>query len=393
MNKNNQVYIAGAVRTPIGGYGGAFRKLTALQLGTQAISGALRRSGIAGNRIDEVYMGNVLQAGLGQSPARQTARMAGIRDEADATTVNKVCSSGMKAVSSAFATIKLGKADLVIAGGMESMSNVPFYNHAQRWGHKMGNTTLIDGLLLDGLTDPYHHFHMGNAAEMCVRKFGFTRGDQDAYARLSYEKAIQSTNKGLFANEVIPVMVGDGETPILHDEDLSKVNYEKMARLKPSFEAEGTITPANASNLNDGAAAMVLLSERAAQETTTLAARIVDYADAAQAPEWFTTSPAIAIQKLLTRNALSINDVDLFEINEAYACVPMVNARLLQIPMEKINILGGAVAIGHPIGASGARIIVTLINALKISGGRVGIAAICNGGGGASAVLIERLGG
>lgn len=390
MKKKN-VYIASAVRTPIGGYGGVYRHLNAVQLGTQSIIGALAKAGTSGNVVDEVYMGNVLQAGLGQSPARQAAIKAGIRVEADATTINKVCSSGMKAVSNAFTSIILDKAQVVVAGGMESMSNAPFYNHAQRWGNKMGHTTLIDGLLMDGLTDPYHQFHMGNAAEICVRKFGFSREEQDAYARNSYEKAIHATQNGLFKNELIEVVIG-AQMPAIHqDEDLAKVNFEKMPSLKPSFEQGGTITPANASNLNDGAAALVLTSEEGLKHTNAAIARLIDYADAAQEPEWFTTSPAIAIQKLLTQNALSVNDIDVFEINEAYACVPMANAQLLNIPLEKVNILGGAVAIGHPIGASGARIIATLINALHLSGGRMGVAAICNGGGGASAILVERM--
>lgn len=386
--KNKSVYIAASARTPIGSFGGSLKSYSATQLGSVAIREAILRSQILPSTIDEVYMGNVLSAGLGQAPARQAALGAGIPAEADATTINKVCSSGMKAITSGFASIVLGKSNAVVTGGMESMSNTPFYQMQQRFGHKFGHVQLIDGMLHDGLWDPYHQFHMGNAAELCVRQYKLTRKQQDDFAILSYQRALRATKHHLLADELVKVPIGN-EQWLDADEDLKKVNFDKIPLLKPSFEKDGTITPANASNLNDGAAALVLGTENVMKSQPL--ARIIDYADAAQAPEWFTTSPAKAITKLLAQQQMKLSDIDLFEINEAYACVVLANARLLNIPVERININGGAVAMGHPIGASGARIVSTLITNLHQTGTRFGIAAICNGGGGASAILIERV--
>lgn len=388
-----EVYIVAAKRTPIGGFLGNLSGYSATQLGAISIDGALTQAGVPKDVIGSVYMGNVLSANLGQSPARQAARLAGIDDRTDATTINKVCSSGMKAVMMGSQQIQMGIDDVVVAGGMESMSNVPHYiNH--RSDTKMGDGTLTDGLLKDGLTDAYNGDHMGKAAELCVRHYNISREEQDAYALASYARAGKAFKEGKFSNEVIPVDIKQKAQiiSIAEDEDISKLIPEKVAILKPSFEANGSITAANASNLNDGAAALVLASGYAVKKFgLTPLAKIIGYADGAQAPEWFTTSPSIAIPKALAHAGLNLEDIDYFEINEAYSAVILANQRLLGIAPEKINIYGGGVAMGHPIGASGARILVTLTTVLAREGGRYGVAAICNGGGGASAIVTENL--
>ena len=386
-------YIVAAKRTPVGGFIGSLSHLSATELGTAAIKGVLESIDLPLDAVDSVYMGNVLSANLGQSPARQAGKFAGIRDEADATTVNKVCASGMKATIIATQQVQLGIDDVVVAGGMESMSNVPHYI-SQRKGNKLGHDILTDGVLKDGLTDVYNDFHMGNAAEVCVRHYGLTREEQDGFAIGSYAKAAKATKEGKFKNEIIPVAVTiKGVTSfITEDEDIFKIIPEKVAKLKPVFEEGGTITAANASNLNDGAVALIVVSEEALQKYNLKPlAKIKGYADAAQAPEWFTTSPSIAIPKALKMAGLGIDEIDYFEINEAYAAVILANQRILGLDADKINVYGGGVAIGHPIGASGARIITTLISVLKQEGGKYGVAAICNGGGGASAIVIENM--
>jgi acetyl-CoA C-acetyltransferase len=388
-----EVFIVSAKRTPVGGFLGTLSNYTATSLGAIAIKETIAAAGIEPAHIDAVYMGNVLSAGLGQSPARQAARFGGIPDETDCTTINKVCASGLKAAGLGAQQIQLGTAHLVMTGGMESMSNAPHYVNLRKTT-KLGHEQFTDGLLKDGLTDVYHNFHMGNAAEMCVAKYKITREQQDAFALQSYAKAAAATRNGKFKNEIIPVTVMSraGEEQFDTDEDVFKVIPEKVAKLKPVFDAAGTITAANASNLNDGAAAILLASREAVEKYNLKPlAKVIAFADAAQAPEWFTTSPAVAIAKTLEQAGIGISDIDYFEINEAYAAVVLANQQILGIPADKINIYGGAVAIGHPLGASGARILCTLVSVLNREGGKYGMAAICNGGGGATAMLIENL--
>jgi acetyl-CoA C-acetyltransferase len=388
-----EVFIVAAKRTPIGGLLGNLSHLSAPQLGALAIKAAYESVNMDPAIIDAVYMGNVLSAGLGQAPARQAAIFAGIPDNKDATTVNKVCSSGMKAAVISAQQIQLGLEHILVAGGMESMSNAPHYAQLRR-STKFGDATLTDGMIKDGLWDVYHNFHMGNAAEIGVRKFGLTRQMLDEYALRSYELAQRATKNGKFIAEIVPVNVEQkgGTISITQDEDIDKVIPDKVPKLKPTFEKEGLLTAANSSNLNDGAAALILASgEAVKKQGLKPLARIVSYADAAQAPEWFPTSPALAIPKALNQAGLSLKDIDLIELNEAYASVILSNQKLLGFDLDKVNVYGGAVAMGHPIGASGARIIATLISALKQEGGRYGLAAICNGGGGASAIVIENL--
>lgn len=388
-----EVFIVSAKRTPIGGLLGGLSGFTAPQLGALAISGAYETAGVQPEWIDSVYMGNVLSAGIGQSPARQAAVFAGIPYEADATTVNKVCASGLKATAFAAQQIQLGLDDLVIAGGMESMSNVPHYAYL-RTGTKLGSLTLTDGMLKDGLWDAYHDFHMGSAAELGVKKYGLTRAELDDYALASYQKAQSATASGKFVPELLSVEAPRRKDTITvsTDEDIYNLIAEKVATLPPVFEKDGVLTAANSSNLNDGAAALVLASASAVERYGLQpVARIVAFADGAQAPEWFTTSPSVAITKALRRARLSLSDIDFFEINEAYGSVVPSNQKILGFDPEKVNVYGGAVALGHPIGASGARILVTLLNVLQQESGRYGIAAICNGGGGASAMVVERL--
>jgi len=389
----NEVFIVATKRTPTGSFLGSLADFSATELGAIAIKETYLSAGVSPDVIDSVYMGNVLSANLGQSPARQAAKFAGIADHTDCTTVNKVCAAGMKATVLGAQQIQLGLEDLVITGGMESMSNVPHYT-LQRKSVKLGNVALIDGLLTDGLTDVYNQFHMGKAAELCVQKYNLSREVQDEYALASYAKAIHAAKEGKFDSEIIPIKYKDGkvEMTLQVDEDSAKVIPEKVPHLKPSFVENGTITAANASNLNDGAVALLLASKAAVEQyNLTPLAKIISYADAAQAPEWFTTAPSIAIDKALKQADLTLDEMDYIELNEAYAAVVLANQQLLNLDLNKVNVYGGAVAMGHPLGASGARIICTLISVLRQEGGKYGVAAICNGGGGASAIVIENM--
>lgn len=389
----NEVFIVSAKRTPIGGFMGILTNFSAPSLGAITIKEAYSALNLDPAVIDSVYMGNVLSANLGQAPARQAAKFAGIPDQVDCTTVNKVCASGLKATTLGAQQIQLGLEHLVIAGGMESMSNTPHYTNL-RTGIKLGDQQLIDGVVKDGLTDVYHQFHMGKAAELCVNKYKISRQQQDEFALKSYELAANATKQGKFKNELIPITIPNkmGELIYDWDEDVTKVIPDKVPNLGPVFDQNGTITAANASNLNDGAAALVLASSEALEKhQLTPLAKIIGYADASQAPEWFTTTPAIAISKALKQANLHLNQIDFFEINEAYAAVVLANTQILNIPLNKTNVYGGAVAMGHPLGASGARILCTLVSVLQQEGGKYGVAAICNGGGGATAIVIENL--
>ncbi|STD08709.1 Probable acetyl-CoA acyltransferase [Elizabethkingia anophelis] len=387
------VFIVAAKRTPVGGLLGSLASYTATQLGALVIKAIYNEMQIPESAIDSVYLGNVLSAGVGQSPARQAARFAGVPDDKDATTINKVCAAGMKAVVLGAQQIQLGIDNVVLAGGMESMSNTPHYAY-MRNGNKFGHATLTDGMIKDGLWDVYHDFHMGNAAEIGIRHFGFTREQLDNFALNSYKRAQEATQKGKFSNEIVPVPVRykKEESLFVEDEDIYKVIPEKMASLPSVFEKDGLLTAANSSNLNDGASVLLLASEGAvAKYNLKPLAKIIGYADAAQAPEWFTTTPAVAIPKALKKAGLELEDIDYYEINEAYASVILSMQELLGISPDKINVYGGAVAIGHPIGASGARILTTLTHVLQQENGKYGVAAICNGGGGATAIVIEKM--
>ena len=363
------VYICSAVRTPIGSFGGMFASLSATQLGTAAIKGALEKAGVSPEQVDEVLMGNVVSANLGQAPARQAALGAGIPNTVPCTTVNKVCSSGMKTVMFGAQSIMLGHNDIVVAGGMESMSNIPYYVPDARWGAKFGDRKLIDGLSKDGLTDAYDQQAMGTCADATATKYSFSRAEQDAYAINSYQRAAASTEDGTFANEIVPVTVpqrrGD-DLVITEDEEYKKVKFEKIPNLRPAFSKDGTVTAANASTINDGAAALVLVSEAKMKELgLTPIGRIVSFADAAHEPQWFTTAPTLAAPRALERAGLEMKDMDYLEVNEAFAVVPMAFAKELGISGDNMNVLGGGVSLGHPLGTSGARIIVTLLNVLK----------------------------
>jgi acetyl-CoA C-acetyltransferase len=390
---NNEVVIVAAVRTPIGSFGGSLKDVSATRLGSIAIEGALRKAGIAPGQVREVLMGCVLQANLGQAPARQAAKGAGLPDDVVCTTVNKVCASGKKAVVKAAQSILLGDVDIAVAGGMESMSNVPYYNGQLRWGNKYGHITLIDGLAKDGLTDAYDGKAMGNAAELCAATCGISREEQDAFAIASYRRSQAAWAAGQFADEVIPVPIPQRKgDPLMFgkDEEPFNVKFEKIPELKPSFQQDGTVTAANASTLNDGAAALVLMSRRKAEEMGLQPlAKILSYADAEQAPEWFTTTPAIAVPKAVAKAGLRMEDIDYWEVNEAFSVVGIENTRRMKLDPARVNVHGGAVSIGHPLGASGARILVTLIHVLRQNKARYGAAGICNGGGGASAIVIE----
>lgn len=390
-----EVVIVSAVRTPMGSFGGALKTLTATQLGAAAIKAAVEKAGIKGTDVNDVLMGCVIQANLGQAPARQAAKFAGLPNEVNCTTINKVCASGMKAIAQAAQSILLGDADIVIAGGMESMSNVPFYADAIRWGNKYGNVNMIDGLAKDGLTDVYDGKAMGNAAELCAKECGITREEQDAFAIESYKRSQAAWESGKFANEVIPVAIPQRKgDPIIVaiDEEPFNVKFDKIPSLNPAFTKDGTVTAANASTMNDGAAALVLMSADKAKELgLTPIARVVSYADAEQTPEWFTTTPSIAAPKAVAKAGLEMEDIAYWELNEAFSVVGIENSRRMQLDPAKVNVHGGAVSLGHPLGASGARIIVTLINVLKANNARYGAAGICNGGGGASAMVIESL--
>lgn len=389
-----EVYIMSISRTPIGALGGVLSSLTATQLGSAAAKEAIKRAGIEPAQVQEVIMGNVLSANVGQAPAQQVAVFSGIPDSVPCTTINKVCASGMKAIMLAAQSIQLGHSDIVLAGGMESMSNVPYYLDKARSGYRYGHQQVIDGIIKDGLWDPYKNYAMGNAGELCAREYQFTRQAQDEYAIESYNRAIKAQKEGWFNLEITPVEVQNGKEKVLitTDEEPGKVKFDKIATLKPAFEKEGTITAANASKINDGASAVILMSADKAKELGLKPlAKIIGYADASQAPEWFTTTPAKAIPLALKRAGKELKDVDYFEINEAFSVVSMVNNKLLNIPADKANVFGGAVSLGHPIGNSGARIICTLTSVLKHKNGKIGAAGICNGGGGASAMVIENL--
>ena len=388
-----EVFIVAAKRTAIGGLMGSLSHLSATELGAIAIKGAYTSANVDPTLIDEVYMGNVLSANVGQSPARQAAIFAGIPDTTDATTINKVCASGMKATMIGAQQIQLGLSQAVVTGGMESMSNVPHYNYMRK-GHKYGDVTLVDGMIKDGLWDVYNDYHMGSAAELCARTYKLSREEQDAYALSSYDRAAKATKAGKFTNEIVPVEIKQkaGTASYTEDEDIYKVIPDKVSKLQPAFEKDGTVTAANASNLNDGAAALLMVSKEMLEKYSLKPlAKILSFADAAQAPEWFTTAPSKAIPKALQLAGLTLDDIDFFELNEAYAAVALANMQILDLDPKKVNVYGGAAAMGHPLGVSGARIICTLISVLQHEGGRYGVAAICNGGGGASAMVIERV--
>lgn len=390
-----EVVIISAVRTPMGSFGGSLKSMTATQLGAVAIKGAIERAGIRPDQVQDVLMGSVIQANLGQAPARQASKFAGLPNEVNCTTVNKVCASGMKAIAQAAQSIALGDADIVIAGGMESMSNVPFYVDSLRWGNKYGNTNLIDGLAKDGLTDVYDGKAMGNAAELCAKECGISRADQDAFAIESYKRSQAAWEKGLFDNEIVPVPIPQRKgDPIIFakDEEPWNVKFDKIPSLSPAFQKDGTVTAANASTMNDGAAALVLMSADKAKELgLTPIARIKSYADAEQAPEWFTTTPSLAVPKAISKAGLNMSDISYWELNEAFSVVGIENSKRMQLDPATVNVNGGAVSLGHPLGCSGARIIVTLINILKQNNAKFGAAGICNGGGGASAMVIENI--
>lgn len=390
-----EVYIVSAVRTPIGLWGGSLKDLSATRLGAAAIKGALEKAGVAASEVNEVYMGSVLQANLGQAPARQAARFAGVPDNVPCTTVNKVCASGMKSIMLGAQAIMLGDADVVVAGGMESMSNVPFYNENLRWGNKYGNVTLLDGLSKDGLLDVYHNYPMGNAADLCAKECNISREAQDEFAITSYKRSQAAWEAGKFDNEVVPVEVpqkkGDA-IKITKDEEPWNVKFDKIPGLRPAFTKDGTVTAANASTMNDGAAALVLMSKAKADALGIKPiARIKGFADAEQAPEWFTTTPSLAVPKAVAKAGLKMEDINYFELNEAFSVVGLVNMEKMNLKPEQVNVNGGAVSLGHPLGCSGARIVATLISVLHQNNGQYGAAGICNGGGGASAIVLERM--
>lgn len=389
-----EIYIISAARTPIGSFGGGLANFTATQLGSIAIKAAIERAGVDPMIIQEVYMGNVLSANLGQAPATQAVRYAGLPD-IPATTINKVCASGMKAIMLGAQSIALGDTDILVAGGMESMSNVPFYLDKARNGYRLGHGQLIDGLVKDGLWDVYNDYHMGSAAELCAVDCNITREEQDKYAAESYRRSQAAQANGKFKDEIVPVEIKDkkgGTTIFSDDEEATSVNFDKIPGLKPVFKKDGTVTAANASTLNDGAAALVLMSkEKAEQLNLNPIGRILGYGDAQQAPELFTTAPAKAIPRALQHAGISAGEVDYYEINEAFSVVALANNKLLHLNPQTVNVNGGAVSLGHPLGASGARIVVTLLHVLQQNKARIGVAGICNGGGGASAIVVENL--
>ena len=390
-----EVFIVSAVRTPIGSFGGQFSGVSATELGAAAIKGALEKAGVAADQVNEVLMGNVVSANLGQAPARQAARFAGLPDNIPCTTINKVCASGMKSITFGAQSIMLGLNDIVVAGGMENMSQIPSYLPYARWGYKYGDATLVDGLAKDGLTDVYNQKAMGVCADATAAKYHITREAQDAFAIDSYKRAAASTEAGLFKSEIVPVLVpqrkGD-PLAISEDEEYKKVMFDKIPGLRPAFTPDGTVTAANASTINDGATALILASEEAVKRLNLKpVAKIRGFADAEQEPQWFTTSPTVAAPKALKMAGLSKDDIDYFEVNEAFAAVTLAFEQMLDVAHDKTNVFGGAVALGHPLGASGARIVTTLNNVLQQKNGKLGLAAICNGGGGATAIVIERI--
>ena len=393
--EKKEVYIVSAVRTPIGSFLGGLSELSATKLGSIVIKAAVEKAGIQVGDVNEVFMGNVLSAGLGQAPARQAALFAGLPNSVPCTTVNKVCASGMKAVMLGTQSILTGDNDVVVCGGMESMSNVPFYVEKYRTGNKLGHSKMIDGMINDGLWDVYNDYHMGNAAELCASEFKISREEQDAFTIKSYTRSGEATDKGLFKNEIVPVEIPQrrGDPIVIEkDEEYTRTNFDKVPTLRPVFQKDGTVTAANASTINDGASAMVLVSgEKLIELGLKPMAKVIAYADAAQAPEWFTTSPSKAINKALEISGLTISDIDYFEINEAFAVVVIAALNELNIDIGKTNVNGGGVSLGHPIGASGNRIIVTLLNVLKQNKAKYGLATLCNGGGGASAIIVENI--
>ena len=389
-----EVVIISAARTPIGSFGGSLSEVPATKLGAAAIQGALAKAGIKAEDVQEVIMGSVLQANLGQAPARQAAKFAGLPNEVTCTTVNKVCASGMKAIMMAAQDILLGDADVVVAGGMESMSQTPYYVEKARYGYRFGNGVLIDGIGKDGLTDVYHQTAMGVSAELCAKEHGISREEQDAFAIESYTRSAAAWSAGRFKDEVVPVTVvtRKGDVQVSEDEEYKNVNFDKVPGLKPVFQKDGTVTAANASTINDGAAALVLMSaDKAKALGLKPIARILSYADAEQAPEWFTTTPAKALPRAAEKAGLKMSDIQFVELNEAFSVVGIANTRLMGLDPAKVNVNGGAVSLGHPLGCSGARIIVTLITVLKQNNARYGGAGICNGGAGPSAMVIEAL--
>ena len=392
---SKEVYIVSAVRTPLGSFGGKLAAMTAIELGSIAIKGALAKSGVPVEAVNEVFMGNVISANLGQAPARQASIGAGVGYQVPCTTVNKVCASGMKAVMLAAQSIMLGINDVVVAGGMESMSNVPYYVPKARFGYKYGNAELVDGLVKDGLFEVYYKFPMGNCADNTAKEMNITREEQDAYAIQSYKRSAAAWEAGMFKDEIVPVeMLGrKGETILMEeDEEFRNVMFDKIPSLKPVFDKNGTVTAANASTMNDGASALVLVSKEKAEELGLKPlAKIRGFADAATDPLWFTTAPALAIPKALKHAGVAADEVSYYEINEAFAAVAIANQRELHLDNDRLNVFGGAVSLGHPLGASGARIITTLTSVLHKKSGDIGVAGICNGGGGASAIVIEKM--
>ena len=390
-----EVVIVSAVRTPMGSFMGSLSGIAAPQLGATAIRGALNKAGVSADQVQEVFMGNVLQANVGQAPARQAAIFAGVPESVPCTTVNKVCSSGMKAIMLGAQTIKAGDNDIVVVGGMENMSQVPHYLGSGRNGQKLGDQKLVDGLLRDGLMDVYNNQHMGNCAELCAREGEYSREEQDAFAIESYNRSTRAWSEGRFSEEVVPVEIPQRKgDPIImsEDEEYKNVIMDKIPNLRPVFDREGTVTAANASTLNDGASALVLMSaDKAVEPGLKPIAKIISYADAAQAPEWFTTAPAKALPIAIGKSGLQQGDIDYFELNEAFSVVGLANIKELSLDPDRVNVNGGAVSLGHPLGNSGSRIIVTLINVLKQNNTRYGAAGICNGGGGASAMVIESI--
>ncbi|HRI01280.1 MAG TPA: acetyl-CoA C-acyltransferase [Saprospiraceae bacterium] len=390
-----EVYIVGIARTPMGSFGGSLMSLSAVQLGSIAIKAALERANVAAKDVQEVYFGNVLSANLGQAPARQAAISAGIPYSANCTTVNKVCASGMKSISLAAQSIMLGYSDIVVCGGMESMSNIPYYIPNARWGMKYGSSEIIDGLQKDGLTDAYGKMAMGVCADATAKKYSIGRDEQDAFTVQSYQRSAQATESGKFVNEICPVTIptkkGD-PIVISEDEEFKKVDFSKISGLKPVFSADGTVTAANASTMNDGASALILVSEKKLKELNLKPiARIAGFADAEQEPEWFTTAPTLAAPLAAKRAGKSMAEIDFFEVNEAFAVVALAFSKVLEIPQDKLNLNGGAVSLGHPLGSSGSRIVCTLSQILNQQNGKFGLAAICNGGGGATALVVESI--
>lgn len=387
------VYIVSAQRTPMGSFGGALSKLSAVDLGAIAIEAALNKANVKGDQVDEVYFGNVLSANLGQAPARQAAIKAGINLSTPCTTINKVCSSGMKSIMIGAQTIMLGLNEIVVTGGMESMTNAPYYLPKQRWGSKYGNQEIVDGLAYDGLTDAYDKQSMGIFADATASKYGISREDQDAYTVQSYERATSATESGKFANEIAPVSIPQRKgDPIImtEDEEFRKVKFDKIPQLRPAFTKDGTVTAASSSTINDGASALILASEEAVKKYGLKPiAKIKSFADAAHEPQWFTTAPSKAAPKAMATAGLNAQDIDLYEVNEAFAVVPLSFMKDLNTPVDKVNVHGGAVSLGHPLGASGARIVTTLVHALHTNEKQIGCATLCNGGGGASALVIE----